>query len=152
MLSLRRLKTLKKNFLKNDDVAEFHFSLRNLVMLSIEKHEEGGCYYFCDSYRDCCCFPLIKCCFRQRRSRFCTMCKMQSFFYKRNAIDGISVMEFLERNIEDAVKPNQLAKLIWPFIWRIYFLQRECLELFDYEYVWSHRDWNTFETVSSRNY
>ena len=48
-------------------------------------------------------------------------------------------MEFLERNIEDAVKLNQLAKLIWPSIRRIYFLRRECLEF------WKHRDWNTFE-------
>ena len=133
MFSLRHLQTLKKNFFKIDDVAEFHFSLRNLVMLSREKHEEGGYYCFCDGYRQCCCFPLIKPCFRQRKPRFCTMCKMQSFFYKRNALDEISVMEFLERNIEDAVKLNQLAKLIWTFIRKIYFLHRECLELFDDE-------------------
>ena len=140
MLSLRRLQTLKKNFLKNDDVAEFHFSLRNLVMLCREKHGEGGFYCFCDSYHDCCC------CFRQRRPRVCTMGKMKSFFYKRNAIDVMSVVEFLERNIEDAAKLNQLAKLIWPFIQRIYFLRREYLELFDDEYVWTLRDWNMFET------
>ena len=125
MFSLRRLQTLKKNFFKIDNVAEFHFSLRNLVMLSIEKHEEGGNDCFCNGYHQCCCFPLIKPCFRQRSPRFCAMCKMQSFFYKRNAIDDISVMEFLERNIEDALKLNQLAKLIWPFIRKIYFLHRE---------------------------
>ena len=74
-------------------------------MLSREKHEEGGYYCFCDGYRQCCCYALIKPCFRQRRRRFYTMCKMQE---------------------------NSL--------------RRECLELFDDEYVWTHRDWNTFET------
>ena len=136
----------EKKFFKFDNVVEFHFALMNIVMLVREKYEEGGCYCFCDSYRECCCFPLIKCFFRQRRPRFCTLCKMQTFFYKKDAIDRMCVLEFLDRHSEDELKINQLAKLIWPFIRKIYFLRREYLEFFDDEYVWTHRDWNTFKT------
>ena len=70
---------------------------------------------------------------------------MQAFFYKRDAIDNMSVMEFLDRNRSDKVKLNQLAKLIWPFIRKIYFFRRDCLDFFYQEYVWTHRNWNTFE-------
>ena len=116
-------------------------------MLVTEKYEEGDYYCFCDHecYHECCCFPLIKCFFRQRRTRFCTVCKMQSFLYKKDAIDGMCVLEFLDRHSEHIVKLNKLAKLIWPFIRKIYFLRGDRLEFFDDEYVWTHRDWNTFE-------
>ena len=70
---------------------------------------------------------------------------MQSFFYKRDAVENMSVMEFLDRNSSDKKKLKQLAELIWLFIRKIYFLRRDCLEFFDQEYVWTHRDWNTFE-------
>ena len=71
---------------------------------------------------------------------------MQCFLYKKDAIDGMCVLEFLDGHSEDMVKLNKLAKLIWPFIRKIYFLRRDYLEFFDDEYVWTHRDWNTFET------
>ena len=71
---------------------------------------------------------------------------MQTFFYKKDAIDGLCVLEFLDRHSEDKVKLNQLAKLIWPFIRKINFLRRDYREFFDDEYVWTHRNWNTFET------
>ena len=58
------------------------------------------------------------------------------------------VKEFLERNSENKAKLNELAELIWPFLKNIYLVQRNRLEFFDDEYVWTFRDWNTFETSS----
>ena len=83
MTSFRSLQSLKKKFFEFDDVEEFHYELMNIVMLVREKHEEGGFYCYCDKYRGCCLFPLIKRCFRQRRLRFCALCKLQTFVTNR---------------------------------------------------------------------
>ena len=115
---------MEKNFFKFDNAVDFHFYFMNIVMLIRERYEEEGYDCYCDKYRNCCCFPLVKRCFRQRRPRFCTMCKLQSFCYKENAIDNMSVREFLDRNSEDSQKLNELAKLLWPFFKKI-FLQTD---------------------------
>ena len=138
------LNGLKKKLFNFNDVVELHFTLMNIAMLVREKYEEGGYHCFCDSCYNCCCLSFIKCCFK-KRSGYCTLCKIQSFFYKRDAVENMSVMEFLDRNSSDKKKLKQLPELIWPFIRKIYFLLRDHLEFFDQEYVWTHRDWNTFE-------
>ena len=120
----------------------------NIVMLIREKYEEGDLYCYCDRYRKCCPYTLVKRYFRQRRPRFCTMCKLQSFCYKKSAVENMSVKEFLDRNSENGQKLNQLAKLIWPFFKKIFFAHRDSLSFFNDECHWTHRDWNTFETSS----
>ena len=54
------LSALKKKFFKIEDVMEFHFTLTNIIMLITEKYEEGGYYCYCDTYRDCCLYPIIR--------------------------------------------------------------------------------------------
>ena len=56
------------------------------------------------------------------------MCKFQSFCYKKDAIEGVCVFEFLGRNSENAKKDR--------------------LAFFDDTYHWTSRDWNTGETSS----
>ena len=146
MMPFRSLQTLKKKFFKFEDVVEFHYELMNIVMLVREKHQEGGWFCHCDKYRHCCLWPLVRRCFRQRRPRFCALRKMQTFCYKRNAVDNMSVLEFLDRHSENRQKLNQLVKLMWPFIRKIFFIHKYSLDFFDDVYVWTHRDWNTFET------
>ena len=83
MVSLRSLQSMKKFFFKFDNADEFHFELMNIVMLIRERYEGGDYNCYCDRYQNCCCYPLVKRSFRQRRPRFCTMCKIQSFCYKK---------------------------------------------------------------------
>lgn len=44
----------------------------------------------------------------------------------------MSAREFLQRNINnDLMKLTQFAKLIWPYFEKIFFVNRESLELFN---------------------
>ena len=107
------LSTLKKKFFKIEDVVEFDFfTLMNIVMLITEKHEEDSYYCYCNIYHDCCLYPIVRHFFRQRKPRFCALCKLQSFCYKKDAIEGMCVKEFLDRNSENKAKLNKLAELI----------------------------------------
>ena len=61
-------------------------------------------------------------------------------------MDNMCVLEFLDRHSENKQKLNQLAKLIWPCFKKIFFVCKDRLEFFDNDYIWTHSDWNTFET------
>ena len=142
------LVSLIKKFFKFDNVINFHFTLMNITMLIREKYEQGGYHCYCHTYRKCCCNPLVRPFLKHRRPRLCALCKLQSFCYQKDAIDGMCVLEFLDRNSENSQKLNQLAKLFWPFFRKIFFVRKDRLEFFYQEYHWTHRDWNTFETSS----
>ena len=143
------LYALKKKLFSFEDVVRFHFTLMNVVILIREKYEEVGYDCYCNIYRGCCFYyPCLRLLFKKRRSRFCTMCKFQSFCYKKDAIEGMCVLEFLDRNSENDKKLRELAKLIWPFFKKIYFTRKDRLAFFEGIYHWISRDWNTGETSS----
>ena len=143
------LYALKKKLFSFEDVVKFHFTLMSIVMLIRGKYEEGGYDCYCNTYRGCCCYyPCLRLLFKKRRQRFCTMCKFQSFCYKKDAIDGMCVLESLDRNSENAKKLRDLVKLIWPLIEKIYFTRKDRLAFSDDTYHWTSRDWNTGETSS----
>ena len=140
------LHTLKNNLCSFEDVAELHFTLMNIVMLIRKKYEEGGYPCYCDSYRSsCCCYPCLRLFFlKKSRPPFPTICKFQSFCYKKDATEGTCVLEFLDRNSGNAKKLRELAKLIW----KIYFTRKDRLAFFDGTYHWTSGDWNMSETSS----
>ena len=82
----------------------------------------------------------MSCCFRNRRKRFCALCKLQILFYKNNAFDNMSAREFLDRNSENMQKLNQFSTTIWPYFKKMYFFYRDSLDFFNDDYVWKHRE------------
>ena len=94
MVSLLALHSLKKKFFKFENVVEFDFTLMNIFMLMKEKYESYSYFCYCDKYKNCCCYPLFKMLFRERL--LCSMCRLQSFYFSKNAIDGMCVNEFLD--------------------------------------------------------
>ena len=140
MVSLLALHSLKKKFFKFENVVEFDFTLMNIFMLMKEKYESYSCYCYCDKYKDCCCYPLFKMLFRERL--LCSMCRLQSFYFSKNAVDGMCVNEFLDIYSNNFQKLKQLAEVMWPFFKKVFIADRKCLEFFDDEYHSIHKDWN----------
>ena len=84
---------LKMKLFSFEDVVKFHVTLINIIMLIREKYEEGGYDCYCNTYRDCCSYyPCLRLLFKKRRPRFCTICKFQSFCYKKDVIEGMCVL------------------------------------------------------------
>ena len=70
------------------------------------------------------------------------MCRLQSFCFSKNVIDGTCVNEFLDRYGNNSQKFKQLAEVMWPYFEKVFIADRKCLEFFDDEYHWFHKDWN----------
>ena len=116
-------------FFKFENVVEFHFTLMNIFMLMKEKYESYNYYCYCNKYKNCCCYPLFKMLFRERF--LCSMCRLQSFCFSKNAIDGMYVNEFLDRYSNSSQKHKQLAEVMWQFFKKVFIADRNCLEFFD---------------------
>ena len=84
MVSLKNLHSLKKIFFKFDNVKEFHFELMNIVMLIREKYVEGDHYCYCDRYRKCCLFPLVKRCLTAEDRGFVLCANYRDFVTKKS--------------------------------------------------------------------
>ena len=119
---------LKKNFIKFDNVEKLHFELSNIVNLSA--NTDHIFYFYCPE--------LLRCCFIKRK---CTLCSFCSLFFTNNAIEDISIEEFLLRNRKNETELLKLVDLFWPYFTKMKLFKPDALDFFRKECRWTFRDY-----------
>ena len=119
---------LKKNFIKYDNVEKLHFELSNIVNLSA--NTDHIFYFYCPE--------LLRCCFIKRK---CTLCLFCSLFFTNNAINNMSIEEFLLQNRKNEKELLKLVDLFWPYFTKMRLLKPYALDFFKQEYKWSFHDY-----------
>lgn len=147
MRSFKNLSSLMKDFLNIKNVMQFHFKLRNWLMLIREKHSQGEQYCFCDKCRKYSLSFLIGFLFPSCIRRY-AFCRLRHFLYKRKVIDNMYAAEFLQRYSQNLNKLKQFAAAIWRCFKECFLIEHYSLDFFNDEQVWFSREWNTGQQSS----